>query len=85
MTTQKQAEECSGAYVIGEMDFDDGFESRPLHHFTRLDQIEAYLSGYADAKGTTADGALQRMIDYGAELQDLQDGRDDEEWIRRGC
>lgn len=31
------------------------------------------------------EGELQRMIDEAAELQELIDGREDEEWIRRGC
>jgi hypothetical protein len=28
---------------------------------------------------------LQDAIDYGAELVELEDGIEDEEWIRRGC
>jgi hypothetical protein len=28
---------------------------------------------------------LQLLIDYAAELQELQDAMDDEEFIRRGC
>jgi len=37
------------------------------------------------AEETSQDGELQDVIDYGQELQELLDAREDEEWIRGGC
>lgn len=63
-------EAVDDAYAIGVMDADDGFESRPLHHFTRLDQIEAYIIGWKEAAASDRNfGSIE----------------DDYEWIRGGC
>ncbi len=47
--TRQQA--CSDAYATGTIDARNGFESRPLYHFSDLLRVESYLCGYADAKG----------------------------------
>lgn len=80
--TRQQAEECSGAYVMGQADAFAGKPCEPLQHYTALLYIESYCTGYADAQATN--GTLQRLIDYGAEVQDLLDARDDEEFARWG-
>lgn len=79
VTTQKQAEECSGAYVTGEADADDGQPCRPLYHFSDLGCIESYIIGYKAATATLAKlPPLQDFIDAGAALDaDVPPTRDE--------
>jgi len=81
------------AYSHGFDDAKDGYLPEPLHHVSAVCCINRYMQGYRDAvltleqarKMPARDGSLQACIDYGAELKELRDAKEEEEWIRRGC
>jgi hypothetical protein len=58
--------------LMGRYDAEMGAPCQPLRYYAKLGEIEAYIIGW---KETTA------ILD---ELEDLRDGMENEEWIRRG-
>jgi hypothetical protein len=99
LAPQRQQPVCSDthgcrcfAYTHGYDDAKAGLLPEPLHHVSAIVCINRYMQGYQDAmfamemrrKEPAPDRSLQMAIDYGAELQELEDAREDEEWNRRG-
>lgn len=81
------------AYSHGYDDAKAGFLPEPLHHVSALCCINRYGAGYRDGqlalemqrKAYAPDGSLQAAIDYGAELQELEDDMEDRAFWTSGA
>lgn len=85
-----QPQKCDFAApaFLGFLDFTEGKACEPLQYgYSTVAECEAYIVGFRDAVADAqpADGTLQKLIDYGAELQELQDGIADEDFWRHHC
>jgi hypothetical protein len=80
------------AYSHGYDDAKDGYLPEPLHHVSALCCIERYMAGHRDGllaaeakrKTPAPDGSLQGVIDYGAELVELEDDMADRAYHASG-